>query len=412
MKGLRGKAVIGQSGGPTHVINESLAGVILEAREHPEIEQLLGARYGVKGIFAEDFVDLSSLAPELVERVAKTPGAVLGSVRHKPTQADCERIFGIFRRNNVRFFFYIGGNDSAEAAHTLNQLATEYEINIIHIPKTVDNDLLVTDHCPGYGTAARYVALTFMGDNLDTRALPGVKVNVVMGRNAGWLTGASVLARVREDDGPHLIYLPERTFEPEEFVADVESVYRKLGRCVVAVSEGVRRVAEQTLVEELQSDLPRDAFGHVQLSGSGFLGDYLMRLLRERISPQSVRRGAFAPGTAPKPASLRVRADTLGYAQRSFAGVRSEVDAAEARAVGVEAVRQAVVEGMDGSVAIRRKSNNPYEAELFLTTLDSVGSGTKEVPDAWINSDGNGVTEAFVQYVKPLAGELPTIGWL
>jgi len=224
---LKGNAVVGQSGGPTAVINESLVGVIQGVQESGHIEQLLGARHGVRGIVDEKFIDLRKASAELLERVAQTPAAGLGSTRDKPDAGYCEKIFKSFAKNNVRYFFYIGGNDSADTARIVSELAVKekYELRVFHVPKTIDNDLRVHDHTPGYGSAAKFVAAAFIGDNFDNKSLPGVKINIVMGRNAGFLTAASVLARHYEDDGPHLIYVPEAPLSEEQFVGDVDRVY-------------------------------------------------------------------------------------------------------------------------------------------------------------------------------------------
>ncbi|MBL4759286.1 MAG: diphosphate--fructose-6-phosphate 1-phosphotransferase, partial [Mariprofundaceae bacterium] len=238
---LKGKMVIGQSGGPTAVINQSLVGAVLAARKQVNITGILGAKHGIAGIMAEDFIDLTTQSEADLEVLAATPAAGLGSVRLKPGKAECERMFEVFKKNDVRYFFYIGGNDSAETAHIIAEMAkaADYDFCTIHIPKTIDNDLRVTDHCPGYASAAKFVALAFMGDDRDNAALAGVKINVVMGRDAGFLTAASALARQTDGDGPHLIYVPERTFEVTQFQADVKAIMAKYGRCVVAVSEGI-----------------------------------------------------------------------------------------------------------------------------------------------------------------------------
>ncbi|MCH5372610.1 MAG: diphosphate--fructose-6-phosphate 1-phosphotransferase, partial [Planctomycetes bacterium] len=208
---LKGNAVIGQSGGPTHVINQSLVGCVTELRKHPQVHRVLGARHGVRGIVSEQFVDLTGTPMEKLDRIAVTPSAALGSTRDKPDREYCHRIFEAFRRNDVRYFFYIGGNDSSDTCRIVNQEAKDarYELHVFHIPKTIDNDLVCNDHTPGYGSAARFVACAFIGDNLDNRALQGIKINVVMGRHAGWLTAASTLGRQSESDGPHLVYVPE-----------------------------------------------------------------------------------------------------------------------------------------------------------------------------------------------------------
>jgi len=391
---LQGKMIIGQSGGPTAVINQSLVGAVLVARKEVNITGILGARHGIKGILEENFVDLSLPSREQLERVSETPAAALGSVRMKPTKEDCSRVFDVFRRHDVRFFFYVGGNDSAETAHIIAEMASEanYDFCTMHIPKTIDNDLRVTDHCPGYGSAARFVALAFMGDDRDNRALSGVKINVVMGRHAGFLTAAAALARQEEGDGPHLIYLPERVFNVAAFQQDVKDAVATFGRCVVAVSEGV---ADRD-GNPIASSGERDSHGNIQLSGTGALGDRLSALVKE----------AF-PGK-----NIRVRADTFGYLQRSFPTVVSEVDAREARLVGEVAVRHAAQSGENGSVAIRRLSSEPYESECFITPLASVARESTEMVDEYINTAGNDITRAWLDYVRPLVGALPRMGSL
>src|SRR5256885_442621 len=214
-------AVIGQSGGPTSVINQSLVGVIQEVQKSGHIDQLLGARHGVKGIINDDFISLKGASADLLERVAQTPAAALGSTRDKPDAAYCEKIFASFKKHNVRFFFYIGGNDSADTARIVQELAAsaKYDLQVFHIPKTIDNDLRVHDHTPGFGSAGRFVATAIMGDDYDNKSLPGIKIDIIMGRHAGFLTAASGLARKYENDGPHLIYVPEAPLTEEKFLA-------------------------------------------------------------------------------------------------------------------------------------------------------------------------------------------------
>ncbi|MDX8382748.1 MAG: diphosphate--fructose-6-phosphate 1-phosphotransferase, partial [Ghiorsea sp.] len=283
---LKGKMVIGQSGGPTAVINQSLVGAILAARQQPAITGILGAKHGLAGIMAEDFIDLSTQSPSQLEEVANTPAAALGSVRLKPGKAECEKVFEVFKKNDVRFFFYIGGNDSAETAHIISEMAKEanYDFCTIHIPKTIDNDLRVTDHCPGFASAAKFVALAFMGDDKDNKALSGVKINVIMGRDAGFLTAASALARQAKGDGPHLIYVPERVFSPEQFKADVKAQMDQYGRCVVAVSEGI----VDTDGHPIATSGEKDSHGNLQLSGTGALGDTLSAMVKEAL-PEGAR---------------------------------------------------------------------------------------------------------------------------
>src|SRR5436305_1885165 len=346
MANAKGNAVIGQSGGPTSVINQSLVGVIQEVQKSGHINELLGARHGVKGIINDEFVSLKGAPAEMLERIAQTPAAALGSTRDKPDAAYCEKIFAGFKKHEVRYFFYIGGNDSADTARIVQELAAaeKYDLQVFHVPKTIDNDLRVHDHTPGFGSAARFVATAIMGDNFDNSSLPGVKVDVIMGRHAGFLTAASVLARQHPEDGPHLIYLPESTFSVDKFLADVDRVYKKQGRCVIAVSEGIHdekgTAMAEVLAERLGRQIERDAHGNVQLSGSGILGDFLGDLIKNQLKIK------------------RVRSDTFGYLQRSFPGLAvSATDAQEARMVGRIAVECSKDPNKrEGSVAMVRKS--------------------------------------------------------
>ncbi|MHC4647317.1 MAG: 6-phosphofructokinase [Planctomycetota bacterium] len=392
----RANAVVGQSGGPTGVINESLVGIIEEAGKHAQIENLYGAVHAVAGIVKEEFIDLKKLSADTLEKVAGSPCSALGSSRDKPDAEYCARILDVLKKRNIRYFFYIGGNDSANTANIISTMAAQadYELRVFHVPKTIDNDLLVTDHCPGYGSAAKFVACALMGDDLDNRSLPGVKINVIMGRHAGFLTAASVLGKQREDDGPHLVYVPEKGISLDKILADVESVYRKLGRCVIAKSEGITDTDGVTWAEKIVKDKEVDAHGNIQLSGSGSLADFLAETIKAELQVK------------------RVRADTFGYLQRSFAGVRSSVDAQEARACGREAVRLAM-KRISGSVAMKRVgSGKEYAVELFHTELAGVAEKTKSMPDEFFNAEGDGITDAFVEYAKPLVGELPRTHYL
>lgn len=394
-KQITGNMLIAQSGGPTMVINQSLIGAVMEAQKNKNrIKKIFGSLHGIQGILDEHFIDLSRESDKTLKAVANTPSSALGSVRKKPTAQDCEKMFEVMMKYNIRFFFYIGGNDSAETAHIINEEAkrAKYELHCFHICKTIDNDLRQNDHTPGFGSGARFVAQAFMGDNLDNRALPGVKINVVMGRHAGFLTAASALARVYEDDGPHLIYLPERPFSMSRFVRDVKAVYKKYGRCVVAVSEGIANKDGLPIAVAAATAKEVDSHGNVQLSGSGALGDVLAAEIKAKTSIK------------------RVRADTLGYLQRSFAGLVSETDAAEAFEVGRTAVRSSLSGDKDGSIAIKRKPGRKYAVEFKRVPLKSVARDTREMPASYINKDGNDVTMAFLNYARPLVGKLPEIG--
>lgn len=387
--------LIAQSGGPTVVINQSLVGAVLEAKKHKEIKKIFGSLHGLKGILEENLCDLSKETTANLELVAGTPSSALGSVRKKPTPEDCVKVFQVLRKYNIRYFFYIGGNDSAETTHIINEAAQQagYQMKCFHICKTIDNDLRENDHTPGFGSAAKFVAQAFMGDNLDNRALPGVKINVIMGRHAGFLTAAAALARVYPDDGPHLIYLPERPFTLEKFVADVKAVYAKYKRCVIAVSEGISDEKGVAIAAKFIKEV--DSHGNVQLSGSGALGDLLAKEIKEKAEIS------------------RVRADTFGYLQRSFAGVVSVNDAKEARLAGASAVKFATGgKFANGSTAIKRKPGKKYAVTIERTELKNVAKETRHMPDEFINKAGNDVTPAFIAYAKPIVGDLPKIGRL
>ena len=388
MAKLVGNVLIAQGGGPTAVINQSLVGAVLESRKFPEVDRVYGALHGVRGIIEEDFIDLTQATTHNLEKVACTPSSALLSTRDKPDADYCEKIFKVCMKHNVRYFFYNGGNDSADAVRIVNENAASagYELRCIHIPKTIDNDLRVTDHCPGYGSAAKFVASAFAGINLDNRALPGVYIGVVMGRNAGFLTAASTFAKKYEDDGPHLIYVPERAFDSESFLKDVDEVYNRFGRCIIAVSEGIVDSKGQPIITSLIGDSEKDAHGNVQLSGTGALGDALGKVIKDKLKIK------------------RVRSDTFGYLQRSFLGVVSEVDQAEAREVGEKAAQFALWNNVDGSVAIRRTGD--YSVDYFLTPLASVARETTSMPRTFINEAGNDVTEDFKNYARPLLGTM------
>ncbi len=392
---LVGNMLIAQSGGPTVVINQSLVGAVLEAKKHKEIKKIFGALHGLKGILEENLCDLSQETQQNLELVAQTPSSALGSVRKKPTPEDCIKVFAVLQKYNIRYFFYIGGNDSAETTHIINEAAQQagYPLKCFHICKTIDNDLKENDHTPGFGSAAKFVAQAFMGDNLDNRALPGVKVNVVMGRGAGFLTAASALARVFPGDGPHLIYIPERPFSLEKFVADVQRVMAEQKRCVVAVSEGIVDDTGEPIASKFITEV--DSHGNKQLSGSGALGDALAKEIKEKAQIS------------------RVRADTFGYLQRSFVGVISAVDAKEARIAGATAVKFATGGKFDnGSTAIKRAPGKAYKTWIERTELRNVAKETRHMPDEFINAAGNDVTPAFLKYAAPIVGPLPKIGHL
>ena len=377
------KILVAQGGGPTAVINQSLAGVVLEARKFPDIGAVYGAYHGVRGIVDQDFVDLTKESADQLERVAATPSAALGSTRDKPDAKYCQEIFKSVRAHGIGSFFYIGGNDSADTVRIVSQAAREanYPLRCIHIPKTIDNDLTVNDHTPGFPSAARFVAQAFMGANLDNLSLPGVYIGVVMGRHAGFLTAASALARGQAGDGPHLIYLPEQVFDTATFLGDVKRVMEKHGRCVVAVSEGIADAKHQPIATTLAKTVEKDAHGNVQLGG-GALADMLGDTIKERLGYK------------------RVRGDTFGYVQRSFIGCVSDVDQREARQAGEKAVRYAMEEKRDGTVTIHRTGN--YAVGYELSALEDVAGKTRTMPADFMA--GADITDAFRNYLTPLLG--------
>ena len=386
--------VIAQSGGPSMVINASLVGAVLAARSKAtgaKIGKIYGAVHGIAGILKGEYLDLRKVSEKKLQAIAVTPSSALGSCRMKPTAEDCKAIFAEFKRLKVGYFFYIGGNDSADAARIVAEEAEKegYPLVAYHIPKTIDNDLRSCDHTPGYGSAVRFVASAIRGDDLDNRALGGVKIDVIMGRDAGFLTAGAALARQRPDDGPHLIYLPEVPFSEERFVRDVKAAMKKFGRWVIAVSEGIRGKDGVPIGAKL-ADGEKDSHGNVQMSGTGALGDALAKLLKAKAGVK------------------RVRADTFGYLQRSFPGIASETDREEAFRAGACAV-VAALEGplTKGTIGIQRCPTKKYAVEYVAMPVTNAAKYTRSVPKEYIAKNGHDVTPAFVEYAKPLVGDLP-----
>ncbi len=410
---VSGNAVIGQSGGPTAVINQSLAGVIEGLKTglcaSGKVKHILGMRHGVRGLVkggADGLVDLTGIDAERLERIARTPSAALGSTRDKPDDAYCQKILDGCRAQDIRYFFYIGGNDSADTCRIVSEKAAAagYELRCFHVPKTIDNDLRENDHTPGFPSAARYVALAHDGrrprqceprrhqdqrHHGPERGLP----HRGGGARPRARRAAAPIRRLRA--GPHLIYLPEVPFATESFLADVDAVYGKLGRCQIAVSEGIRDAAGAEIGPKLMRGPGEvDAHGNVQLSGSGALGDGLADLVKRELTPQG--------GKAP-----RVRADTFGYIQRCWPHP-SPIDAEEARAVGRYAAALAAQGDASASVILRRVSNAPdaYRSECARADLSQVARLTRHMPPEFI-SGTNDVSAAFHAYCRPLVGDLP-----
>jgi ATP-dependent phosphofructokinase / diphosphate-dependent phosphofructokinase len=384
---LQGKVLVAQGGGPTAVINQSLVGAVLEARKFRDVSHVYGAMHGVQGIVNEDFVDLAQETTHNLEMVARTPSAALGSTRDKPDLKYCQQILNVLQAHDIRYFLYIGGNDSSDTLRIVSQEAsrTGHSLRCIHIPKTIDNDLVLNDHTPGFPSAARFVVQSFLGANLDNRSLPGVYIAVVMGRHAGFLTAASALGKKFPDDGPHLIYLPERTFRMDDYLARVRRIYDRYGRCIIAASEGVHDETGKPIITQFAKKVEHDAHGNVQLSGSGALAQLLGDQVKEQLGIN------------------RVRGDTLGYLQRSFIGCVSDVDQREAREVGEKAVQYAMWGDADGSVAIERTGT--YAVDYRLVPLEAVAGKTRTMPDEFIADNGCDVTDAFLSYLRPLMGK-------
>lgn len=376
--------VIAQGGGPTAVINQTVAGAVLAAREAYPDSKFLGARHGVRGVAGGDYVTLSDLSETDLMRFANTPNSGLGSTRDKPDEDYCQRVLVGLDQVGATTFIYIGGNDTSGAMAILDDAAGD-NIHFIHAPKTIDNDLVENDHTPGFMSAALFVANAFLSVDLDFRAMPGVYVGIVMGRHAGFLTAAASAWRRDESDGPHLVYVPEVPFTEGQLVSDIRSTLDRHGRCVIAMSEGVQTADHRPLAETL---IPahlheRDAHGNLQLSG-GDLGQALSLAIKDDL-----------PG-------VRARVDTFGYLPRGFLGTVSDVDRAESFAVGRFAV-QASEQG-SGSVAQQHENGKTV---LKLVPLGAVANKTKRMPDDFMTSDGCHVTETGLAYFRRLLPPRP-----
>lgn len=383
---IKGKLLVGQSGGPTAVINASLSGVVQEGLKHDEIEAVYGGRNGILGILREELIDLGNQDPAIIENLKHTPSAALGSCRHKVSEADYERLVSLFKAHNIRYFMYIGGNDSMDTAHKIGKLAKDgnYELRVMGIPKTIDNDLGFTDHCPGFGSVARWIASSVRDAGLDTEAIGNVdriKVVEIMGRNAGWITAASALARKRDTDAPHLIYVPERPIVVEQMLADVQRIATKLGYCVIAICEGAKGEDGKPLSASTKG-VDVDAFGHAQMGGAA---DVLCKIITAKLG-------------------LKSRFDKPGTIQRVSSALASSVDIEEAHRVGSAAVAHAINGVTDKMVTITRESNHPYESGTGLVDLEKVANAEKLIPPDYLNEAGNDVTEAFLNYAAPLIG--------
>jgi len=389
MTNLKGAAVFGQSGGPTSVINASASGVFQQALKEKLITEVYGAAHGIKGILDENFYDISKEDQEQLDLLKTTPSSALGSVRYKladPTvdDTDYKRILEVFRKYNIRYFFYNGGNDSMDTTNKISKFLAKsgYECIVMGVPKTIDNDLFGTDHCPGYGSASRYVATTLMEIYQDARVYdtPMITVVEIMGRNAGWLTASSALASYK-GSGPDLIYLPEIPFSIEKFLDDVKKVYDKNnGKVIVAFSEGCKS-EDGTYIAEMGNSLSKDAFGHAQLGGASSV---LANIVKEKFK-------------------CKVRGIEFSLMQRCASHVGSKTDVDEAFMAGQEAVKAAVSGITDHMVAFERiMQNGKYICKPKLINLSYAANTEKTVPLEWLNAQKNFMTNEFIDYALPL----------
>ncbi len=394
---LKGNCVLAQSGGPTTVINASICGAIQEAMKHSDVfEGIYGSHNGVLGILEERMFDLNKEPAENIEGLRMTPAAALGSCRYKlkdlkTSRDDYERIVEVFKAHNIRFFFYAGGNDSMDTADKISKLAAEtgYQMRAIGIPKTIDNDLAETDHCPGYGSVVKYNATTVMEAGKDTEALythDTCTVLEIMGRNAGWITIGTALASRTPEDAPHLIYVPEVPFSEDEIVEDVKGVLKKFKRCVIAVGEGLKN-KEGQYVSEAGGSFGKDAFGHAQLGGAG---EWMRALIESK-------------------AGVKCRTNKLGTCQRNGMHFASLTDVNEAYMCGQAAI-QAALDGItDKMVTLVRVGNgDSYSCTTGLADLSAVANGEKMVPRDFLNERGNFITDKAREYITPLLmGQAP-----
>lgn len=389
MKGLKGALMFAQSGGPTSVINASAAGVFIEGLNSDVITAVYGAAHGIRGILEEEFYDMSKEDIKELELLKTTPSSALGSVRYKLKDAsvddtDYKRLLEVFKKYDVRYFFYNGGNDSMDTCNKISKYMAKsgYEINVIGVPKTIDNDLFGTDHCPGFASAAKYIATSIMEINLDAKVYdtPMVCVVEAMGRNAGWLTASAALAGAK-GLGADLIYLPEIDFSIEKFVKDVQDVCAKNGnKCIAVVSEGIHDANGKLICEVLGQTGARDSFGHAQLGGVGI---QLASLIREKTG-------------------FKTRGIELSLMQRCGAHCASLTDIEETFGAGREAVKAAVAGETDKMVCYARKEGDKYECEYKLLPLELAANTEKTVPLEWITNNGTGISDEFVKYAMPL----------
>jgi 6-phosphofructokinase 1 len=378
--------VVAQSGGPTAVINSSICGIVTEGMRHENVGGIYGAINGILGVLREELANLREEEPTSIWNLRRTPSAALGSCRYKVQERDFKRVMDVLRIHDVGYFFYAGGNDSMDTAHRLAELAEQanYDLKVIGVPKTVDNDLVITDHCPGYGSVARFNAIAARDSCLDTEAIyttDTVKIVETMGRDTGWIAASTALGRQDDELGPHLIYLPERPFIVGKFLEDVSSVYKRLGRVVVCVCEGLKDENGEFLKASGKA-VDVDKFGHRQLGG---VGDLMVNLVSQKLG-------------------IKARFDKPGTIQRVSMQCASSVDLEEAYRVGQVAMRKAIDGETDKMVTLVRPPGPTYKCETNIVELEKVALKTKKVPDAFINENSNFVTGEFFEYATPLVG--------
>jgi ATP-dependent phosphofructokinase / diphosphate-dependent phosphofructokinase len=388
-------AIVAQSGGPTTVINSSACGIIQQAVKSDKIGKIIGATNGILGVLREDLFDISAEKAETIDALKRTPAAAIGSCRYKlksldESKADFERVLDVFKAHNIRYFFYAGGNDSMDTADKVNRLAADagYELICMGIPKTVDNDLAYTDHCPGYPSVAKYVATCAAEAGRDTEALyttDTCTILEVMGRNAGWIAAATGLAARRPEDAPHLIYMPEAAFSFEKLVADVKEVLGRLGRVFIVAGEGLKDEKGQYITAD-SGAFAKDSFGHVQLGG---VAEMLKAVIEKKVG-------------------IKARFNKPGTNQRSAMHFASATDVKEAYLCGQMAVKHAL-KGVNGKmVTLVREKGRPYRCTTGLAELRDVANGEKKVPAEFINDKGNHITNKMRDYLRPLVqGQAP-----
>lgn len=390
-KVLKGACIVGQSGGPSSVINASAYGVIRTALDNPNITNVYGAAHGIRGVLDDTLYDMSKEDAKELELLLHTPSSALGSVRYKLADSDVDdtdykRILEVFKKHDVRYFFYNGGNDSMDTCSKISKYMQKvgYECRIMGVPKTIDNDLYGTDHCPGFASAAKYIATSCMEIYLDARVYDTGMICIMecMGRHAGWLTAAAGIAS-HFGQGPDLIYLPEKDFDFDKFIADVKDIYERTGKCLVAVSEGIHDKDGKFIVEYGAENAPVDAFGHKQLGG---LAATLVNLMKPHFAKAKFRSVEFS------------------LMQRCAAHIASQTDVEESFRSGETAVLEAVAGVTDKMVGYERSydADGNYVCNMKLFELSDVANTEKKVPSEMINEEGNGMTQAFIDYVLPL----------